>query len=245
MANSREQLQERYEEALFRLWMNDLAAAEGEKALAENERLKNDPEAAVPEEIDRRCMQTIRQHFAKQKVYTVGRITVKALKCAALAAGIAAFLFVGAFAASETVRINTLNFMIEVFDRNMNFYFGEKVAHSDTNLWIDVGWIPEGYILAEQESDATSVWYYYQKSDSEYVSIEYIIADGTHLSVDTDNAEVDSIEINGVQATWIKTGSVQQIILLTANQEGFVDLIAEGMTETDFLHIARELKYDR
>ena len=37
----REQLREEYEDALFALMMDEFAVAEGEKALEENERLKN------------------------------------------------------------------------------------------------------------------------------------------------------------------------------------------------------------
>ena len=38
----REQLQEQYEDALFALLMDDLAAIEGQAALEENERLKSE-----------------------------------------------------------------------------------------------------------------------------------------------------------------------------------------------------------
>ena len=113
--DKQEQLQEQYEDALFALAMNKIATAEGQWAIEENERLKNDPAAAVPEELDRRCMQTIQRQFAKQKVYTVGRFTVKAVKRVVMAAGISALLFSGGFAPSETKRINTLNLVVQGF----------------------------------------------------------------------------------------------------------------------------------
>lgn len=37
--------------------------AEGERLLAENERLKKDPSAEVPEEIDRRMLELINRSF--------------------------------------------------------------------------------------------------------------------------------------------------------------------------------------
>ena len=75
--NRRERLQDRYEDALFALLMDDIATMESKKAEEENERLQNDPSAAVPEDLDRRCMQLIHRHFAKQKARAAGRFTVK------------------------------------------------------------------------------------------------------------------------------------------------------------------------
>lgn len=51
----REQLQEEYEDTLFALMMDYVAQTEGKRLLEENERLKNDPSAQLPEDLDRRC----------------------------------------------------------------------------------------------------------------------------------------------------------------------------------------------
>lgn len=89
--NRREQLQDQYEDALFALLMDEIATIEGQKAEEENRRLQNDPSAAVPEDLDRRCMQLIHRHFAKQKARAAGRFTIKAMKRVAMAAGIVPF----------------------------------------------------------------------------------------------------------------------------------------------------------
>lgn len=64
---SREQLQEEYEEALFTLMMDYVAQADGKQYLEENERLKNDPAAQIPESVDQRCLQTIQRAFQRRK----------------------------------------------------------------------------------------------------------------------------------------------------------------------------------
>lgn len=64
---TREQLQEEYEDALFALLMYDVAELEGRRAEEENERLRNDPNARVPEDLDRKCLQLINRHFLKKK----------------------------------------------------------------------------------------------------------------------------------------------------------------------------------
>ena len=55
-----ERLLEEYEDAYFALLMEEVAKKEGERLEALNEALQSDPEAAVPESLDRRCMETIR-----------------------------------------------------------------------------------------------------------------------------------------------------------------------------------------
>ena len=50
-------------EAAFALLMHAVAVLEGKRLLQENERLKSDPAAAVPPEIDQKCTETIKKAF--------------------------------------------------------------------------------------------------------------------------------------------------------------------------------------
>lgn len=68
---TREQLQEEYEDALFALLMYDVAELEGRHAAEENERLLNDPNARVPEDLDRKCLQLINRHFLRKKILRI------------------------------------------------------------------------------------------------------------------------------------------------------------------------------
>ena len=52
----REELYERYHDALFALLMEEVSETQGKKALEENERLNQDTQAEVPPEISARCM---------------------------------------------------------------------------------------------------------------------------------------------------------------------------------------------
>ncbi len=107
--NRRDELRERYEDALFAFLMEDVIETEGKKMLEENERLKQDPLAAVPEAVDYRCIQTIKRGFAKERRHTVGRITYRVLNRVAMIAVMCALLFVTAFAASSEIRSKTIN----------------------------------------------------------------------------------------------------------------------------------------
>ncbi len=239
--NRQEELQDRYEDALFALLMDKIATAEGEEALEEIERLKNDPDAAIPEDVDRRCLQTIQRHFAKQKVYAAGRFTIKAVKYAIMAAGIAGLMFTAAFAVSEDVRSTTLNLMIEVFDTDTTLRFvGET---NDVAPQISVGWLPPGYTLESHGSSVASTWYQYTNSEDEFIYVDCSLAKGATVSVDTEDAEVEYIEINGYQAMLIRKNSELQLVWPAKGSSIVVDITASNLEEEVFLHIASELIY--
>lgn len=237
----REELQERYEDALFALMMDEVATVEGKKALEENELLKSDPDAAVPEEVSRRCRKTIQRHFAQQRAKTVGRFTVKTLKNVALAAGICSILFTAAFASSEPLRVNTMNLVVQVFGESTDFHFA---SGGPSNTYTVVAeWLPEGYTLESRQEDAAGSTYEYQKSESEYFYIVYTRGDGTLLSIDTEDAKTQNIDINGAQALFVEKDNERQIIWGTLDKTAFIHLAASNITEVDLVHIAQKLKY--
>lgn len=242
----RERLLENYEDALFSLLMDEVATSEGKKAIELNERLKNDPSAKVPEDVDRRCLQTIRRAFAVRRAREVGHFTVKALGKVAMAAGIAAMLFVGAFAASETLRVNTINYLIETFDDSVDFHFERNEADANASLPnIEVGWLPDGYVLQEQESgnDELGIWYTYRSSSNGLIMINFYVGDGTILSVDNDDAEISDIEINGIKATLVLDNNQCQIIWSTSNDDKLLSIVGRNITTEDMIHVAENIQY--
>lgn len=238
--NRREQLRDRYEDALFALLMDEIATKEGKNAIEENERLKNDPSAAVPEDVDKRCLQTIRRHFAKQKARTAGRFTVKAMKRVVMAAGLAACLFTGAFAASETVRVKTLNLIVEVFDTNTTFRFSSQPE--DVTPQISVGWLPDGFALDSHGYDETSTWYQYCKDDKS-IYISWAETSGTTVGVDTENAEIEYVDVNGIKAMLIEKDTDLQLVWTEKDNSAFITLMGTGIAQDDLIRIANNLKY--
>lgn len=234
-------MQEQYEDALFALMMDEVATAEGIKAMAENERLKNDPDAEVPEEITKQCMRTIRRHFAKQKARAAGRFTAKALGKAVMVAGIAAILFTGAFAASETVRINTLNMVVEVFGDRTDFHFSSSGSIATPNL--AAGWLPDGYALENQGEDGAGYWCTFRKSENEYIYVGYTPGDGIVLSADTEYAETEHIKISEIEATLIQKENETQIVFGVQNDKAFIQLVGYGISDDELIRVATELKY--
>lgn len=240
----REQLQEQFEDALFALLMDNFAKAEGEKALAENERLQNDPSAEVPEEVNKRCFRTIRRCFAKQKFNATRQFTFKALGKVAMAVGIAAILFTFAFATSETIRAKTLNLVIEVFDKSTDFFFEEKKS-DNSKPQLSLGWVPNGFSLQDQGNNGIATWLQYCGANDAYISVTYEYVEGLVMSVDTEGATTEPIIINDFSALLILKDNENdfQITWATHDNTAFIYLLSYGVSREDLIHVAKELKY--
>ncbi len=237
----REQLQDRYEDARFALLMDEIATAEGQWAQGESDRLNADGAAAVPEDLDRRCRQTIRGAQTRRRLRAVGRFTGKALKRVALAAGVAAILFTTAFALSETVRINTLNFIVKVFDTNTSFYFSSRPG--DISSQFTVGWMPDGYLLESHDYDGVSTWSQYYNPEGGSVLIDCTLTMGTTVALDTENATVEGIKIRNINAMLVTKGNGLQLAWVSKDNTRFITITGSDISREDILRIADELSY--
>ena len=146
---NREKLQENYEDSVLALLMDEFAESEGQRYIEENDRLRQDPSAAVPEEVEKRALQVIDKAFSrKDRAHASGKI-LHFLGRLAIAAVIAALLFGAAFALSETVRTGTLNFLMQMDERIATWQFtrdeGAEFSEPSGALEIVIDWLPEGY----------------------------------------------------------------------------------------------------
>ena len=146
---NRERLEENYEDALFAMWMNDFAQRRGEQFLEENERLQNDPEAAVPEKLQRKNLNLIYRELRRNSQHFVFKRVGKAALHFAAAVAIMAALFGAAYALSPEFRASTLNVLMQLDERAASFQLVEDESASPEVPAlmpnVTVGWLPEGY----------------------------------------------------------------------------------------------------
>ena len=247
----REQLQEQYEDALFALLMDDLAAIEGQAALEENERLKNDPEYAVPTDVRQRCLKTISRCCAKKTLRRTGKVLCRGFSRVAVIGMICMLLFTTAFAASPTFRAYTLNLVMEVFEDSTAISFSdsnsENSSFSKTSS-VNVNWMPEGYDLVDQSEDPFLSSYRYRTETGDEILINVFKGENGVLYVDTEDAQVEHLTIQGCDGLLVlKDGDAQ---LAWGNENGpyQVGIIAKNAeTEEDvqnLLKIAENLTFE-
>lgn len=216
--NRRDELRERYEDALFAFLMEDVIETEGKKMLEENERLKQDPLAAVPEAVDYRCIQTIKRGFAKERRHTVGRITYRVLNRVAMIAVICALLFVTAFAASSEIRSKTINLLIEVSDTFSTLTLRESQMTPNQTDFSDLSTetmnllcgyhfpnVPEGFTVEYQGGGQSSGYIQYINADGATILFDiFEISDGDEYIIDTEDAELTNMRIHGYEGLLVE-----------------------------------------
>lgn len=214
--NQREQLQEQYEDALFALLVNDMMEAEGKRLLEENERLKQDPSAAVPDEVNARCIRTINRAFARKRRRSAGRVTYQIFNKAAMVAVVCAALFVTAFAVSPQLRVNTLNLLIEVSDVATTLTLGDAEEQQDSGgaastsgeevllLGYRIPEVPEGFSVDYEDTTHSDAFIQYSKGDETiYFSVSQANSSST-FTVDTEDAQVTNIQVGGYDGLFIE-----------------------------------------
>lgn len=238
----RKQLQENYENALFALLMDEVATAEGKRAIERNEQLKQGPGVHLPEGMENRQLKALRTHFTRKKAKAAGRCAIKGLGRLMTVVGIIAVLFTTAFATSETVRANTLNLVITVFGESTDFQFTQSSPESKPST-IAAGWLPAGFALTKQSVSNVSTRLMYENANGDFIQIVCTDGDGTTLSVDTEGATARRAEINGNQAFISKEDDYTMITWSLPDKEKFVVLSSNITVSDDLLHVAQEVTF--
>ena len=239
----KEQLWENYEDAVFAILMDAVAEQEGEKGLQLMEELEHDPSAQVPEEVQRRAEKTIRKAFAAQSRRSARHVGFRMFQRIAVAVMLVILTAVCAFAAFPEIRTGILNTIVKTFENHTEFEFSSGKDSTDQQYEVKPEWLPEGFTLSQSGSDYFSVWQLYTGTDDPNSSI-YITKDKIEdqsLSVDTENANIQTISIQGYESTLI-TKESWSCILLTIPEEGaLLHIETEGVATDDTVKIAENI----
>ena len=219
--NEDERLYEQYEDAFFALVMNRVAEANGKELIQKNEELLTDPNAAVPESLSKRCLHTIEKSYRKAQIQKAAKKTLRTLNRVVLWILIPLFMFVGVFAASETVRVKTLNYLVETFDFGTSYelFVGQNNMEVpiEENKARGLNAVPADFVLITNEESETSCIYHFQNGHSEEfeVSIYYISeASVSTVTIDTEDAEVREENLDGQGVSIVHKDNFYQIFWL-------------------------------
>lgn len=196
IAQRETQLWEQYEEAFFATLMADFVNELGEDALRENELLSADPQAALPPDLQRRCLNTIQKQFRQQKISNRRLNPGPVVKRIAIAVMIVSVLFTTGFAVIPPFR----RYVIQSVESTE---FGAYGSKSGTPIYrVTADWLPNGYELVNESKTSISCTNLYRTEDGKELEIFVVDATKGGISVDTE-AEVNDIIINGNPAVSI------------------------------------------
>lgn len=244
----RETLYTNYEDALFSLMMDSVAQAEGERLLLENARLNQDPDAALPDSLLRRCRKTMNRAFAKQNREAAGRATRKVLKFLPLVAVIIVMMAVLAYAAFPEFRSDVLNLLVKHHANSIEWSFEDangidRKSDLPGSPTFAVE-LPEGYVLAKYsnntQTEEATYWNQYDEAESIVISVLH----SAYSTRSTDAEDADYYEettIQGYEALLTFKGGLTYITWGDDDRQCYVTLEAIGMDFATAKHIAESV----
>ena len=137
------------------------------------------------------------------------------------------------------LRIRVLNFFIDMQQTHTNIKFDDTTDsdsfHSDE---ISLDYIPEGFDLTESTSDELKVFLTFTK-DEQYFQILITSVD-VKMAVDTENADISKISINGQNALFSSNHNVN---ILVWHDDMFSYRLSGNIEKGDIIKIAEMMKY--
>lgn len=251
----RQKLIDQYEDALFALLMDDVAVAEGKRLLEINEQLKSDPNAAVPAELDRKCLQTVKRETRRKSFYMVKQGSVRIFRMTAAVALVATMLFTTVFASSETFRAQILNAVIEIFDDygRITFTSGEESVASSGSVTVEgrldlSGVLASHYWEETPQTSSDSLFYELQGKNNEIVSISLTpVSEALTFQFDTENSERWQTTVRGIDATVYQKdtmfGEALSLVWVDTSSGYIVDIWGFSVTEEALVDIAENITF--
>ena len=248
--NRREKLIDNYEDALFAVLMDKVAEEEGAKLREENQRLKEDPSAEVPEHVDAVARQTIRKAYASQNRRSALHVARRVLNTVAVLVLICSALFATAYAAFPDVRVQTLNLLIQssnVASRLSLMNQDSTSGHvsSPDESFILCGYsIPEiaEFSVVEREEDKHGGWIKLEGSRNEAIRVS--ISNAKTEYIDDENSDrIENIVIHGYSGLLVEKGERTIVIWSEEDHGYYVMIVSINLNQELVLSFAESIVY--
>ena len=182
------------EDAVFRLMMEKVAYAEGEKLIELNEKLKNDPSADVPKDIQDRCLKRIRKEIKRRERQRTGISTWKVLRFIPIAVVTALFLGLLAYAAFPTVRTTVQNLFLEKNAEYISWKLNDESTSGDSISTHTPSFsivLSDEYQLIAYHKDAQNEYATYQSKldPAQVVQINLVYSDVANYTSDIEDID--------------------------------------------------------
>lgn len=245
--NRREQLFQQCEDDIFSLLMLDYAEQEGARLEAENQRLKQDPEAAIPDSAYQKGLKAIQRGMRAKRRRTLARGANVVLHRVAVAVLIGVLLFTTAFAISPAFREGVRNLVVSMTaeSADLELVTTEAAVGSDLLSRYVFPDCPEGFELVEEGQDDSKRWLLFCNNTNEesiYMAVQQ--ATGTSFGMDTmDKNTVEHIQINGFDGVLFEEGETYNIVYADTQHNFFIHIVSVGISRETTLALISEISF--
>lgn len=238
-----EMLYEQYNDALFRLLMHSVAQHQGQQYQEENQALKAQ-EGGPSETAKHRCLRTISRQVRRGHARAAARTASRVLSKAAVVMLLVISCLTAAFAVSPVFRSDALRWAVATFGDHAEYRFNQTEGGVQYQ-GIEVGWLPEGYELVEnQNTNGTISRRYIRPSGSveQRVDIRVMNFDGEGVfKVDTEANQLYQTIVHDTLATVIQRDESMQIIWMYPESNCIVMLCGDNISTETALRIAQSI----
>lgn len=238
-----EMLYEQYNDALFRLLMHSVAQHQGQQYQEENQALKAQ-EGGPSETAKRRCLRTISRQVRRGHARAAARTASRVLSKAAVVMLLVISCLTAAFAVSPVFCSDALRWAVATFGDHAEYRFNQTEGGVQYQ-GIEVGWLPEGYELVEnQNTNGTISRRYIRPSGSveQRVDIRVMNFDGEGVfKVDTEANQLYQTIVHDTLATVIQRDESMQIIWMYPESNCIVMLCGDNISTETALRIAQSI----
>lgn len=255
MDNHRKHIETNFTDAALALLLERSAESDGERLWEEY----CASDSSMAPALDNQCKQKICKTIRKSRMYSNTTHLLKRTGHLAASLAIVLFLTVSLITSVEAFRIPVLNFILKHSPKATAILFQNSSPSSQTPLEELLGivklFVPEGYTLEvehiyrDEYSDpptVTSLFMAFQNTGDDLLTIHISPAEGT-WSVDTENAVVTQLMLEGQKAILIEKSPEFQMLWINETQKLLYHITAGSMSKTDFLNyvtlLAKETKY--
>lgn len=240
--NREEKLREELEEAWFALLMEKIAKEEGAELNALNEQLKNDPAYAVPDEVTKRGLQTIRTELCKdRKRKTWAKIKKISVKVACVAAIMSAMM-VTAYATIPDFKTAALNLLIQASDVSTRLVMTDEEVNKpqisetqtpDREPKILMGYqipeMPDEYVIVSEQQEDNNASIRYANSDGESIRFHFYFQASGAVDVDTEDTNSRPVIIHGYEGLLCEKNGMVQLVWNDQTTNTFIQIFGEGI----------------
>ncbi|MEA4895140.1 MAG: DUF4367 domain-containing protein [Oscillospiraceae bacterium] len=245
----KETLQEKYEDSLFAVLMDEFSEAEGQRLIEENERLINDKHFALPKEFEALCKETINHSITAKERKERSRKTLKILSRVAVVVAMCGVSFVVLYSSVSAFRISVWK-LFQVSD-NASTSIGINVTGEQTinenNITIPIGsylptWLPDGYELTSYTTDEKTTTAYFTNSENNTI-LYFEQGNNQVLDINTDGASnIENIEINGFEGLLVVRNDTVSVSWADISRNVIVRIKASGLDKETVVEIAKSVR---
>jgi len=243
---NRETLQDKYEDSLFAVLMDEFAESEGQRLLEENEALKNDRSFQIPAGLEARSEKTISNAFAGKNRKEAGIKAKKIVSKAAIIVLVCGVLFTTLFSTVSAFRETVYDIFFNNEERNTDIGYIDA-GEAKNIIEVPIGaylpkWLPEGYVLSYYDLNTTKTSAVFSNSEGNEIKY-YEFSNDYVLGVDTeDTNSSENIEINGFDGIIIVKGSTTSITWVNTKRNTIVRVSAIDIKKSTVIKIAESVK---